>query len=78
MNEDIIKFGGERVEHICRVYSARDGVKLGWIKRQMDKPKWIFFPSMDFKHKLQYCVLDTDLESSQQIVHKMIMEAIGL
>lgn len=66
-----IKFGEEHTESIVRVYDEF-GTKIGIIKKQDNKPKWIWKPSYEFQDSYPFTILDPDLVSSKQIVHKFI------
>lgn len=70
MIEDI-HFGEQRTEHLVRVYSkSRD--KIGIIKRQDDKPKWVWIPVREYKDGFPFTILESDLTQSKQMVHKLI------
>lgn len=61
-------------EHTClqtRVYDNSD-MTIGMIKRQENKPKYIWNPLGKYKEKYPFAVLDTDLTTSKQLVHRML------
>ena len=68
---DDIRFGDEQVEQFVMVYDANDN-KIGAIKRQEGKPNWIWIATRDYRDPFPFRVLDADLTTSQQLVHKML------
>lgn len=68
---DDIRFGEEHTERFVRVYDA-NGNKIGAIKRQADKPNWVWVSTNDYRELFPFRVLAADLTTAQQIVHKML------
>ena len=70
MNKDI-HFGEENSCVQVRVYDGSDET-IGYIKKNSDKPKYIWNPLFKYKAKYPFAILEADIETSKQIVHKLL------
>ena len=67
---ETISFGNEHIEHVVRVYVKGD--KVGIVKRQEDKDKWVWLPGPSYRDKAPFMVLESELQHSKNLVHKIL------
>ena len=69
-----ISFGEERIERMHRVSQMHNGAKekVGLIKKQDGRDKWMWIPTVMTRERFPFCILERELDKSKQIVHKML------
>ena len=69
-----VKFGSRRTQEIVNVYL--DDIRVGSIRRQDGKEKFIWFPSRAYPSNYPFVMLDTDIESSEELVRQLFAKGV--